>query len=379
MRRRSIPWRILAVVVTVAAFALAPPVSGLTAPLSSGEPDDGGGYAVVLRGSPEEMGSQYGQQAKEAIKANLSLFKEIAERSGLSQEEVLAAGRSYEQVLAREAPQLVIELKAMAEASGVPYEELLAFNALEEQVLGGGCTTLLATGKATGDGKAYFQKNRDATRSWQAVLQVTPAAGYRYIAITTAGSTGVAMGVNEKGVSTGNNVLSTWDTGPGLGNLTVNRMVLEQAASAREAVGLIQGWPRASGSNYPVADPREAAFVETTHSATAVMWVVDAAMAHTNHYILPGMEGYDIHSRPQDQRWSWYISTERRLARANQLLQADFGKLDIHRMVAISEDQEGEDSVYWIDAQAVINQIPMGSVAAGTHDGSKLRMWAQLG
>lgn len=48
-------------------------------------------------------------------------------------------------------------------------------------------------------------------------------------------------------------------------------------------------------------------------------------------------------------------------------------------MVAISEDQEGEDSVYWIDAQAVINDISMGSVAAGSHDGAKLRMWAQLG
>ena len=175
-------------------------------------------------------------------------------------------------------------------------------------------------------------------------------------------------------------MLSTWDTQKGgLGNLTINQYVLEQAATARQAVELIQGWKRGSGSNYPVADPREAAFVETTAHATAVQWVVDSAMAHTNHYILPGMAQYDIHTRPEDQVWSWYISTETRLTRANSLLQADLGKLDVHRMAAISEDQDGPDSTYWIDAQAVINDISMGSVGAGTFDSSKRRMWAQLG
>jgi predicted choloylglycine hydrolase len=338
---------------------------------------------LYLRGSHEEIGSQYGEQAKSQIQQNLSLFHTMAEQTGFTEEKLSEAAVEYEDFLIKANPEMLEQLKAMAESAEADYRDLLAFNALEEEIIGDGCTTVIATGTATQSGNAYYHKNRDASRgAAQVVVQADPEDGYSYIGITSAGSTGLAMGVNEHGVSVGNNVLSTWDTSrSGYGNLTVIRMALEAAADAREGVQFIEELPRASGSAYGVTDSEEGAWVETTANHSAVYWVVDEAMAHTNHYILPGMEQFDtLTENSSNERWSWYVSTDERLDRAQSLLDDQSGKLNVQRIVKISEDQEtGLESTYWIDSDAVINGIPMGSVSAATFDGSKKRMWSQLG
>lgn len=334
---------------------------------------------LLLKGSPAEIGKQYGEQAEEAIEQNISLFKKAANRSHA---EITKAVNKYERFLREENPDLLDQIGAMAENAGVRYNDILALNALGEEVLGEGCTTVLATGAATKSGKAYYHKNRDATiGSKQVVVQVEPEGGQKYIGITSAGYTGIAMGINENGVSVGNNVLSTWDIGSGYGNLDVIRMTLEEATDARDAVDFIQEVPRYSGSNYGIADHEEAAFVEATHSATAVKWIEDEAMAHTNHFILDGMKKYESLNlnNLEKNRWSWYVSTKERLLRATELLGQSFGKIDAQTLIKVSEDQDGPDSTYWIDSQTVIDGTPMGSVSTGTFDGSKLRMWSQLG
>ncbi|MFD2803431.1 C45 family autoproteolytic acyltransferase/hydrolase [Litchfieldia salsa] len=336
-----------------------------------------------LSGTPSEIGQQYGELAKSAIQENVTLFKKTANLIGYSDEELIEAGTELETYLLEQDSDLIEQFQAMAEGSGVSYIDLLAFNQLEETVLGDGCTTILADGKATKTGATYYHKTRDASRGYkQVVVQVQPEDGNKFIGITSAGSSGIAMGINEHGVSVGNNVLSTWDTGRGYGNLTIIRMALENVSNTQEAVDYVATIDRSSGSVYGIADETEAAFVETTNSAYGVIWVEDEAIAHTNHFIHPDMLVYeDLSEDLTDERWdwSWYISTEERLERATELLEKDFGKLDIQRIIKISEDQNGEDPTLWIDAQAEINGRAMGSVSTGTFDGSKLRMWSQLG
>lgn len=341
-----------------------------------------GEVSVYAEGTAAEIGKQYGEQAKSAIAQNIDLFKVAAQAADFTKGDLESAAADYQAFLLEESPELLEQYKAMAEGSGVELEDLLAFNVLEEQVVGDGCTTIIATGSATQGDKAYYHKNRDASRGYkQVVLQIVPEGGNKFIGITSAGSSGIAMGINEHGVSVGNNVLHTWDRGSGYGNLTVIRMALENAENAQEAVSYIQDLPRSSGSVYGIADKEEGAFLETTHSAYAVKWVVDEAMAHTNHYILPEMEQYEaLDDDPAErERWSWYISTEERLERATDLLNEKTGKLNPQDLVKISEDQDGEEPVYWIDAQYELNGRGMGSVSTGTFDGSKLRMWSQLG
>ncbi|MFB4165509.1 C45 family autoproteolytic acyltransferase/hydrolase [Alteribacillus sp. JSM 102045] len=334
---------------------------------------------LYLKGSSIDIGEQYGEQAKEEIKHNISLFKKAANQS---HSKLSQAAHEYESFLEEKSPEILERLRAMAESAGVNYQDLLALNALGEEFLGEGCTTVLAAGDATKSGNAYYHKNRDARiGSKQVVVQMEPEDGQKYIGITSAGYSGMAMGINEKGVSVGNNVLSTWDIGPGYGNLDVIRMTLEEAADAESAVDFIQEVPRQSGSSYGIADNEDAAFVEATHSAAAVKWIEDEVMAHTNHFILDGMEKYDAldFNNLQENPWSWYVSTKERLSRATGLIDQNFGSIDARTLIKLSEDQDGPDSTYWIDSQTELKGIPMGSVSTGTFDGSKLRMWSQLG
>lgn len=329
---------------------------------------------VVLKGTHFEIGKQYGEQAKDEIKSNLEFLKKGFEAKEVTQQQLADATKALEETLSKEAPHMIEEMKGMAEGSEISYEDILVLNAQAYVKQTEGCTTILATGKATKDGKVYFQKNRDASRLNQVVMQIQPDEGYKLTVIADAGFVGVAMGINEKGLATGNNYLPTWDVDQSVGNLDnfiMNRLILERAASVREAAELIESLPRLMGANYPIADKEEAAHVETSHSGVAVKWVVDEAIAHTNHYILPGMEKYNLEQIGE--------SSKKRLERANELLKEDFGKLDIHRIISISEDHDESEPNpnNWIDRNP--ENIYMGTVSAGTFDSSKLRMWAQIG
>jgi predicted choloylglycine hydrolase len=365
-------------ILTLSIIAIVLSFSAYSGPVEADEAET----IVYAEGNVSQIGKQYGEQAKAAIVQNVELFKLAAKLVDLTANDLEQAAADHQEFLQENNPELLEQYKSMASAAGVALGDILAFNALEEKVVGDGCTTIIATGSATQGGKAYYHKNRDASRGFkQVVLQIQPENGNKFIGITSAGSSGIAMGINEHGVSVGNNVLHTWDTGRGHGNLTVIRMALEKAGTAQEALSYIQEIPRASGSVYGIADQAEGAFLETTHSAYAVKWVVDEAMAHTNHYILPEMEQYEaLDDDPAERnRWSWYISTEERLDRATHLLNERLGKISEQDLIKISEDQDGEEKVYWIDAQYEVNGRGMGSVSTSTFDGSKLRMWSQLG
>lgn len=335
---------------------------------------------IMLKGSSKERGHQYGKQAKTAIQHNINQFKRQVRTEGFTTSAIKKESHQYENYLQTHNPKMMDMMKGIAASADIAYHDLLAFNALQEEVMPEGCTTIIAAGDATKNGDVFYHKNRDATRGYkQVVVQVDPQKGYDYVGITSAGYTGIAMGINENGVSVGNNVLSTWDIGEGYGNLTIIRMALEQSKNARHAVNIIKDLPRSWGSTYGIADEKEAAFLETTHSANAVKWIQNGAMAHTNHYIFPGMKKYDTSNIEDNQQWSWYISTDERLDRANQLLNQDYGKIGYRDLIEISEDQYGKKKVFWIDSQAQIDGVKMGSVSAGTFDGDDLRMWSQLG
>lgn len=316
---------------------------------------------LILEGTPEEIGMLYGEHAHDSINRNLELFWREVDAQGFCRDEALLKGLEFADFMIEANPEIVIEIQGMALAAGVGYEELLAFNALEEIVFNDGCTNLLATGSATKEGKVYYHKNRDTSGSpEQVIMERLSGDHHRFIAVTSAGSTGIAMGINEHGVSAGNNALTTWDIGSGYNNLTINRMILEYSGSASEGVNLVLSWSRRSGSNYQVADSSEAAFIETSHSAAQVRWVVDEALATTNHYTLPEMLEYEDRSN--------FSSTHQRYDRANALIQADLGEIDVNTMIDISMDQHGS---YRIDNTS--------TVSAATFDGAELLMYAQLG
>lgn len=316
---------------------------------------------LVLEGTPFEAGQQYGEHSRDAIIRNLDLFWSEAESQGFSREEVLAEGKDFEALMLDICACTIEEIAGIAQSARVCYDELLAFNALHVTVFRDGCTNLLAAGSATVDGKAYLHKNRDLSSApEQVIIERSPSDGYSFIGISSAGATNVAMGINEKGVSTGTTTLYTWDTGSGLAGHAMNSKILAEASTAQEALSVIANTARRGGTGYGIADANEVALVETTHTAYGVKWVVDDAIASTNHYILPEMEQYEDRSS--------FASTTQRLNRGNELLQKNLGQIDAGTLIDIGSDTFG---TYSINSSRTL--------AASTFDGSNVIMYGQLG
>lgn len=318
------------------------------------------GSFVSLQGSPMEMGMQYGKKLADPIKVNLELFFQEANLQGFSREDLLQKGENHKAFLKEIRPDILIEIEGMALASGTAFEELLAFNAFQEVIFNDGCTNLLASGSATKTGRVYFHKNRDTSGSpEQVIIERLSGSHHKYVGITSAGSSGLSIGMNEYGVSTGNTALTTDDTGSGFGNLDINRMILEEAGSVAEGVSFVKSLQRSRGSNYHISDRYNALFMETTHSAAQEKWVVNDAVSRTNHYTLEEMLEYE---------GSTSVGSRDRYHRANELLLADKGNIDHHTMIAISRDRHGSYPISRVS-----------TVAAATFDNSHLLMYYQIG
>lgn len=313
-----------------------------------------------LKGSALEMGMRYGSERKEDIRKNIELFWHKAKSSGLSRDYLMYRGYLYEIMMQEAHPEALVELDAVSFAAGIDYQELLAFNAMQETVFNDGCTNLLAHGTATKSAQVFFHKNRDVSGDpVQIVIERLSGPFHRYVAITSAGSSGVAMGINEYGVSTGNTNLQTWDTGAGLGNLDINRIILERSADALGAVNVVQHLHRRGGSNFHVTDAENALFIESTHSDMKVGQVTDSARANTNHYVLTDMQNYESGGT---------TSSHHRYIRANALLQQNLGQITHETMIAISRDRYG--------SYPISRNI---TVSAATFDNDRILMYYQMG
>lgn len=273
-------------------------IPGLTLQAAGGEVDQDSMLVVVLSGSPEERGFDYGILAGEQIRENLGLFWEEVEADELS-----AAGMR-ENALQNEGAipdEMRREIRAMASGADVDYLDLLAMNLYGTSVGGmGGCTQFVAAGSGTVDGGVVASKNRDESGVNILMIMKPTEETYGFIAVTEAGYWGVSFGLNEMSLCDGNNWMpipddAFWDGG--YTELTSNRMVLERCATVDEAIQMMDDLPKYGGSTLMVADRQEAAFIETVPSDGDGYWldpaipdivalkVTDGVACHTNHYL----------------------------------------------------------------------------------------------
>lgn len=134
------------------------------------------------------------------------------------------------------------------------------------------CTTGVASGKATADGRPLLWKNRDTKERNNQVIY-SNRIGYAYVAVVNAGSTGsVWMGANEKGFCIENSVIKDMPRGskPGLSNGSFMRHALAKCATVAEFETLLRDTNesgRSTMSNYGVIDADGgAAIFETGHN-----------------------------------------------------------------------------------------------------------------
>lgn len=276
-------------------IAIAPGLAMRTATAEGGQDST---LVVVLSGSPEERGLDYGSAAKKAIRANLDLFLQELEDGGYDRADLLARTNANEQSLPDEMRR---EIRAIAAGADVDYGDLLAMNFYGTTIRAkGGCTQFVAVGSGTVDGEVIASKNRDESGVNILMIMKASEGSYGFVGVTEAGYWGISFGLSETSLCDGNNWMPIPDEAfceGGYTELTMNRMVLEKCADVDEAILFIDNQPKYGGSTLMVADTNKAAFIETVPSNGDGYWlnssipdivtlvVTDGVACHTNHYL----------------------------------------------------------------------------------------------
>ncbi len=155
---------------------------------------------VFLSGSYEEMGQQYGQQAKDSLERVAAHKKAKAIKQFGSIDEAYDALDDYESIYEENIPNVVSMWKGMAETSGISYEDILIaytqFNTESQK----NCSTVSMWGNATADGKLICGTNYDLTLgpyTYEPVVVAYPEDGNAFI-----GASGLIGGsyMNSKGL-----------------------------------------------------------------------------------------------------------------------------------------------------------------------------------
>ena len=173
---------------------------------------------LKLTGTPQEIGASYGDQARDLIAHNLTLyFRRFENEAGLPRSEVLKRADRYLDVIETHAPDYNLMMKAMAEASGFPLIDVAALNVRYEILYsaysmigmeegehcgpGLDCTAFAICSESSADGHLRIGQNWDWIPDVKCVLtEVELPSGMSVLCLNEAGIAGGKIGFNSKGL-----------------------------------------------------------------------------------------------------------------------------------------------------------------------------------
>ena len=262
---------------------------------------------IECEGPPRDMGGQYGEQAREAIRYNETIWAG-PERTKDAQG-FLKALREF---LRGRGPELLEEMTGIAEGSGVSLDSILMMNQVNTfgETWEQECTSM-ALGD-TPDGPV-LGKNNDGSKSRRmgyVIRKSTPESGLPMIQVAYAGWLSGLDAMNAAGLVNGHNsVGSAFDkSGRRLDIRLRSYQLMRHCQTTRQFLeGLSSGCPlTGKGFNIVLVD-------KSGHTA-----VVEAAVPHiawrdldapfvyaTNHYVTPALKDSDRRT-PQGKEVSVY-------------------------------------------------------------------------
>ena len=284
-------------------------------------------------GTPREIGRQHGTALKKEIHelygSLLSVYTNHDPAS--SERSIIGAAGKHIDMTQKYAPELVEELDGIAEGADLAfekvffmncYDELAYYNETKEQV--NGCTLFLATGRATKDGRTYVGQGWDMDLYFKPVIiAINPAdrkSSPGLIMLTHPGIIGGA-GINEHELTLVWSTVKAVDENTGVPVTLMIRKVLS-GKNLNDAAATLLNTPRASGFNYMVGNRYGGFNMEATGIRERINYIT-AIHAHANHYEDDLLRQYEI--KPPVRSSNTHI----RSGRMRQLLENDFGSLDL--------------------------------------------------
>lgn len=152
------------------------------------------------------------------------------------------------------------------------------------------CTTGVASGRVTADGRPLLWKNRDAPDANNRVVYAT-GPGYAYLAVVNAGpGAAVWMGVNAKGFCIENSVVKDMPRGAtGMGNGEFMRHALANCATVKEFEELLKktdATGRSTQANFGVIDAEGGAAVFETGNVSHVKFDANDPKTAPDGYVV---------------------------------------------------------------------------------------------
>lgn len=311
---------------------------------------------VHVWGTPHQMGKAHGAACRSLILGNIRTVKAVVEAKGVSwrtYDDWLAKNSDY---LQAHCQQQVQEMQGIAEGAGVAYHDILLINIqlyfMADQ-LPNECTTLIARGSATLDGKTYIAKIRDMNGPFShVVLHRHYPEGLECIEVHVAGT------VTYAGLAFNNQGLSATSTGMWSRKYPVDtdlichsELQINPAAIVREcqdirgAARYLDTHSRMIRLNLFVVDQQGAAVFEMIDDDYELLYDQDGLLMRSNHFLSERLKDYN----PTPQQ---YPSTYCRYARGMEYLKAHHGGIRFQDMLQICSDHEnGANSICRHDAQ----------------------------
>ncbi len=207
---------------------------------------------VCLAGSPEAIGTQHGKKLAAEIRTMIREYVAADLENGKLNAEMLARVRKMKPSLPEWFRR---ELAACAKAAEVD-EDVLLYAQCEGDIKSlGGCTTYVAFGPATSDGKIEIGRNFDywgleSTDKCAKIFVTIPNAGegHAFVSVGWSGILGGWTFYNEKGLFVANNLGGFSERNPrGIPTLIMERIVAQKAATLEAAIALVRKGPRMRG------------------------------------------------------------------------------------------------------------------------------------
>lgn len=201
----------------------------------------------------------------------------------------------FANAIERQTPELWREIKGLAEGARIGTEQAVLLQARRELAgysrlpTYGDCTTF-----ARAEGPAMLAQTIDLAADMEDQLCVLHSrdstTGRRSLLVSFTGLLGY-LGVNDRGLAVGLNLVlgGTWR--PGLPPYLAIRHVLDTAGTVEEAVQLLRSLDLASSRAFMLCGHRSAAWVEALDGEFRV--VRGPELAHTNHFLDPDLAKLD--------------------------------------------------------------------------------------
>lgn len=254
------------------------------------------GVAVLtVRGTPQEIGEQYGVLAIKNAPDLDGLLREFLKDT--KTEDAFDGIKLLAGTLKKNLPpDHLTELNAAAEAGNFKKDVAYFANTVYDLRTGMGCATLIVeAGRSKADGP-LFGRNFDWLPS-KGLMDHTMVVVYRptgkkaFATVTVSPITGCISGMNEAGVAVTINEIYTkqsrdkavmnWKGTP---TLALFRQVLEECGSVGEAEAFLKKAPRATTACMTACDPAGGAVFEITPKTVETRKAVNEVCCCTNHF-----------------------------------------------------------------------------------------------